>query len=198
MRGTILVIVFFVNVFLVGCGEEQAAQNEETTVVEKTVVETVEVTQEETVEEASVPPYTATAEQDCPPEVGHDATCVSLSSDATSAEDIEAITQDLREQNPDTNLVVSVYPNEPTADMSGMGYAFADEEAAQAVLDATYPEEATLKPKVSEVMANDGVYVISIADEVDTMVQEECENWTEEDTELLGPPPEEWNCEQFQ
>ncbi len=32
---------------------------------------------------------------------------------------------------------------------------------------------------------------------IDDMIAEQCANWTPEDVELLGPPPAEWNCEQY-
>lgn len=33
---------------------------------------------------------------------------------------------------------------------------------------------------------------------MDDMIREQCANWTPEDYETLGPPPPEWNCEQYQ
>jgi hypothetical protein len=55
----------------------------------------------------------------------------------------------------------------------------------------TYPSEADVEDQVSDAMANDGLMVVSIQDEVDEMEQEMCAEW---DT-TLGTPLPEFNCE---
>ena len=59
MRRTAFVAILVASVFLVSCGGQQAEQDEETTVVEKTVVRTVEETVEKTVA-PTVPSFGAT------------------------------------------------------------------------------------------------------------------------------------------
>lgn len=39
-------------------------------------------------------------------------------------------------------------------------------------------------------------FIQGAEESIDEVIKEQCENWTAEDRELLGPPPKEWNCEQ--
>jgi hypothetical protein len=52
------------------------------------------------------------------------------------------------------------------AELSGTGYAFRNRQAARAVLSSQYtdPSEANIDEQVEEVMANDGISVLSIQD----------------------------------
>ena len=40
-------------------------------------------------------------------------------------------------------------------------------------------------------MENEGFWVLSLEDEVESMTQEVCAEW---DTTTMGSPPPEWNC----
>jgi hypothetical protein len=61
---------------------------------------------------------------------------------------------------------VTFYPNKPTADLSGMGFAFKNEQVARVVLAQGLTQGATVEDEVGEAMANGGIYVVSVANEV--------------------------------
>ena len=61
---------------------------------------------------------------------------------------------------------MSFYPNKPTADLSGMGFAFKNEQVARVVLAQALAQGATVEDEVEQAMANGGIYVVSVADEV--------------------------------
>jgi uncharacterized protein YgbK (DUF1537 family) len=71
----------------------------------------------------------------------------------------------------------------------------AQKEAAQQIFTpqvlSGFMSQATPEQIMEE---RNGMLVVSINDEVEGMAQEMCADWTEEYTELLGPPPAEWNC----
>jgi hypothetical protein len=93
--------------------------------------------------------------------------CYSVSTDVTSGEDLEVITSDILVKNPEyLAILVSFYPNKPTADLSGMGFAFKNEQVARVVLAQALSQEVTVEDEVGEAMANGGIYVVSVADEV--------------------------------
>jgi hypothetical protein len=126
---------------------------------------------------ANVPSYDVSKEERCP--LGNeDVKCVTTFSEAKSAQGIEAITRDLWSKNQDENaLIVTVYPvGAPGADMSGTGYAFSDRSVADTVLSSQYTASANadVEGQVDEAMANDGIYVISIRDEVRGLMQSVC------------------------
>ena len=54
----------------------------------------------------------------------------------------------------------------------------------------TDPSEANIDEQVEEAMANDGITVLSIQDEVDAANEEMCAEW--EVTTMRTPPP--WDC----
>ena len=113
-----------------------------------------------------LPAYDITMEQDCT-DTGVVGKCYSVSTGATSKEDLEVITADLWLKNPEYLVVqVTFYPNEPSAGVSGTGFAFKNEPAARVVLKQVSAEGATVEDEVHEAMANGGIYVISVADEV--------------------------------
>jgi hypothetical protein len=105
-----------------------------------------------------------------------------------------ALTRHLRKQaGGDDSLVVTFFFDEPRANSSGRGFAFESKEAARDILSRVRPQErflqdADLNEEVGRAMRNDGIYVLSIEDEVE---QEACNDW---DSKALGPPPKQWDC----
>jgi hypothetical protein len=113
-----------------------------------------------------IPGYDITMEKDCA-DTGVVGKCYTVATDATSKEDLEVITADLWLENPEYLVVlVTFYPDKPTADVSGAGFAFRNEQAARVVLKQVAAEGATVEDEVRKAMANGGIYVISVADEV--------------------------------
>src|SRR5215212_4401442 len=159
---------------------------------------------------AELPKYRVTKKKTC--QIASQSTrCYSVSTDATSEEDLTAFTQHFRKQSGGVdNVVVTFFfdkpqPNssgrgftfhiffdEPEANTSGRGFAFNSKEAARNILSRSLPQErfqdADLNEEVSKAMQNDGIYVISIEDEVE---QQACKDW---DSKMLGPPPKQWDC----
>lgn len=114
----------------------------------------------------NIPAYDITLEQDCS-DTGVVAKCYSISTDATSTEDLEVVTADLWLNSPEyLAILVTFYPNKQTSDISGTGFAFKNDEAARVVLKQASARGASVEDEVREAMANGGIYVISIADEV--------------------------------
>ena len=147
---------------------------------------------EEAAPPADLPDYEVTKEESGEL-VGRDAKIYSVSTDATSEEDLRALTQFFRSESPNVDVLsVSYYSSEPTAEMSGAGYWFSDEAAANAVLSSMYPAEADIQAEVDEAMSNGGLYIFPITETVDDMIAEQCRTW---DYETLGDPPPEWQCE---
>lgn len=143
-----------------------------------------------------IPAYDVTAEaRPCEAGLPEPETCISVSTDATSSEDLELVTRDLGRQHPEAKaLAVTFFPNEPQATSSGSGFVFSDRAAAEAAISSMFPQGAEIRPEVDEVMENDGVYVIAMNEMVDEMVAEQCRTWGYEAT---GEPPAEWDCERF-
>ena len=113
-----------------------------------------------------MPDYDITMERDCA-DTGVVGKCYTVATDATSKEDLEAVTADLWLENSKYLVVlVTFYPDKPTADVSGAGFAFENEQAARVVLKQLTAEGATVEDEVREAMANGGIYVVSAADEV--------------------------------
>ncbi len=113
-----------------------------------------------------VPAYDITMERDCA-DTGIVGKCYSVSTDATSREDLEIVTADLWLKSPGyLAVLVTFYPDKPTADVSGAGFAFRNEQSARVVLKQVAAEGATVEDEVRKAMANGGIYVISVADEV--------------------------------
>ena len=113
-----------------------------------------------------IPDYDITMEKDCA-DTGVVGKCYTVATDATSKEDLEVVTADLWLENPEYLVVlVTFYPGEPTADVSGAGFAFKNEQAARVVLKQLTAEGATVEDEVREAMANGGIYVISAGDEM--------------------------------
>ena len=111
-----------------------------------------------------VPAYDITMEKDCA-DTGVVGKCYTVATDATSKEDLEVVTADLWLENPEyLAVLVTFYPDKPTADVSGAGFAFSNEQAARVVLKQLTAEGATVEDEVREAMANGGIYVISAGD----------------------------------
>ena len=113
-----------------------------------------------------VPAYHITMERDCA-ETGIVGKCYSVSTAATSREELELVTADLWLKSPEyLAVMVTFYPNNPTAGVSGKGLAFKNEQAARVVLKLVAAEGATVEDEVRQAMANGGIYVIPVADRV--------------------------------
>ena len=110
--------------------------------------------------------YEITKEQECT-DTGIVGKCYSVSTDVTSGEDLEVITSDILLNNPEyLAIVVSFYPNKPAADLSGMGFAFKNEQVARVVLAQYLAQGPTVQDEVGKAMANGGIYIVSVADEL--------------------------------
>jgi hypothetical protein len=69
-------------------------------------------------------------------------------------------------------VLVTFYPNKPTADISAWGFAFENEQAARVVLAQFLSEGTSVEDEVREAMANDGIYVVAPADEARELTQQ--------------------------
>ena len=113
-----------------------------------------------------LPAYDIIMEQDCA-ETGVVGKCYSVSTDATSREDLIFVTANLWLNSPRyLAVLVTFYPDKPTADVSARGFAFENEQAARVVLAQVLAQGTSVEDRVREAMANGGIYVISVADEV--------------------------------
>jgi hypothetical protein len=181
------VLVVLVSLLVVaGCGQANSP------VEKREKKEGVEKAKEE-VARPNLPAYDVTLEQDCP-QGNFSGKCYSVSTDATSEKDLRALTEYFRDENPQSAAVlVTFYPKKPTADQSGSGFAFENATVARVVLSQMYqnPEDASVDEEVRKAMENNGIWVMSIADEVESMTQDMCNDW---DTTTMGTPPPEWNC----
>ncbi len=144
---------------------------------------------------ANVPAYTLTKDEMGMVE-GFVVRSVSASANASSEEDLEAITRELWAETKTDILAITFYPNEPMAETSGAGQAFLGEDAARTFISAQYtdPSVADIDGQVQEAMENDGILLISIQDEVDSLNQSVCAEW---DVTTMGTPPPEMNCPGF-
>jgi hypothetical protein len=118
---------------------------------------------------SDLPAYDIIMEQDCA-ETGVVGKCYSVSTDATSREDLIFVTANLWLNSPRYPAVlVTFYPDKPTADVSARGFAFENEQAARVVLAQVLAQGISVEDRVREAMANGGIYVISVADEVEKL-----------------------------
>jgi hypothetical protein len=143
--------------------------------------------------QAALPSYDVTANQECSTE-SYQAWCLSVTTRETSEVPLTDLTRHFRDEYPEyAAVLVTFYSDKPTAEPTGSGLAFRDEEAARAVLSSMYtiPPEASVDEQVRKTMQNDGILVLSLADAEEEMNREVCEQW---DTELAGTPPPEMNC----
>jgi hypothetical protein len=166
---------------------------------------------------AKLPKYHVTQKKTC--QIASQTTaCYSVSTDATSEEVLTAFTQHFRKQSGGVDNVVvtfffdepqanssgrrftfKIFFDEPQANTSGRGFAFNSKEAARKILSRSLPQErslqdAYLNEEVRKAMQNDGIYVISIEDEIE---QQACEGWGSNKSNILGRPPKQWNCPGF-
>ena len=99
--------------------------------------------------------------------------CYGVSTDATSREELEVVTADLWLDSPGyLAVLVTFYPNKPTADVSAAGFAFENEQAARVVLAQFLAQGTSVEDEVREAMANGGIYVVALADEARELIQE--------------------------
>ena len=119
-----------------------------------------------------LPAYDMTSEQDCS-ETGVVGKCYDVSTDATSREELEVLTADLWLDSPGyLAVLVTFYPNKPTADVSAAGFAFENEQVARVVLAQFLTQGTSVEDEVREAMANGGIYVVVPADEARELTQE--------------------------
>jgi hypothetical protein len=121
---------------------------------------------------SDLPAYDITSEQICA-ESGVVGKCYDVSTDATSREELEVLTADLWLDSPGyLAVLVTFYPNKPTADASAAGFAFENEQAARVVLAQFIAQGTSVEDEVGEAMANGGIYVVAPADETRELTQE--------------------------
>ena len=119
-----------------------------------------------------LPAYDITLEQGCA-ESGIVGKCYGVSTDATSREELEVITADLWLDSPGyLAVLVTFYPNKPTADLSAWGFAFENEQAARVVLAQFLAQGTSVEDEVREAMANGGIYVVVPGDETRELTQQ--------------------------
>ena len=88
-------------------------------------------------------------------------------------EELEVITADLWLDSPGyLAVLVTFYPNKPTADLSAEGFALENEQAARVVLAQFLSQGTSVEDEVREAMANGGIYVVVPADEARELTQE--------------------------
>ena len=119
-----------------------------------------------------LPAYDITLQQDCA-ETGVVGKCYGVSTDATSREELEVVTADLWLDSPGyLAVLVTFYPNKPTADVSAAGFAFENEQAARVVLAQFLAQGPSVEDEVREAMGNGGIYVVVPADEAQELTQQ--------------------------
>jgi hypothetical protein len=157
------VAVLAVVLLLVGCGQASSSVEKQH---KREGLERVEKEVPQNEQSPVIPAYDITKEQECT-DTGIVGKCYSVSTDVTSGEDLEVITSHILLKNPEyLAILVSFYSNKPTADLSGMGFAFKNEQVARVVLAQALSQEATVEDEVGKAMANGGIYVVPVADEV--------------------------------
>jgi hypothetical protein len=111
-----------------------------------------------------LPAYDITSAQDCA-ETGVVGKCYSVSTDAASREELGLVTADLWLDSPGyLAALVTFYPSKPAADISAVGFAFENKQAARVVLAQFLAQGISVEDEVDEAMANGGVYVVAPAD----------------------------------
>jgi hypothetical protein len=148
---------------LIGCGQASSSVEKQQ---KREGLERVEKEVPQNEQSPYVPAYHITKEQECT-DTGIVGKCYSVSTDATSGEDFEVITSDISLKSPEyLAILVTFCPNKPTADLSGMGFVFKNEQVARVVLAQALAQGSTVEDEVGKAMANGGIYVVSVADEV--------------------------------
>jgi hypothetical protein len=99
--------------------------------------------------------------------------CYCVSTGATSREELEVVIADHWLDSPGyLAVLVTFYPNKPTAEVSATGFAFENVHAARVVLAQFLAQGTSVEDEVREAMANNGIYVIAPADEARELAQE--------------------------
>jgi len=156
------VVVLAVVLLLVGCAQASSSVEKQHN---REGLERVEKKVPQNEQSPYIPAYDITKEQECT-DTGIVGKCYSVVTEATSGEDLEVITFDILLNNRKyLAIVVSFYPNKPTADLSVMGFAFKNEQVARVVLAQYLAQGFTVEDEVGKVMANGGIYVVSVAAE---------------------------------
>jgi hypothetical protein len=157
------VAVLAVVLLLVGCAQASSSVEKQH---KREGLEPVEKKVPQNEQSPYIPAYDITKEQECT-DTGIVGKCYSVSTEVTSGEDLEVITFDILLNNPEyLAIVVSFYPNKPAADLSGMGFAFKNEQVARVVLAQYLAQGPTVQDEVGKAMANGGIYIVSVADEL--------------------------------
>ena len=121
---------------------------------------------------SDLPAYDIILERDCA-ETGVVGKCYSVSTDATSREQLELVTAALWLDSPGyLAVLVTFYPSKPTADVSAAGFAFENEQVARVVLAQFLAQGTSVEDEVREAMANGGIYVVAPANEARALTQE--------------------------
>ena len=119
-----------------------------------------------------LPAYDVTFERDCA-ETGVVGKFYGVSTGATSREELAVLTADLWLGSPGyLAILVTFYPNKPTADISSRGFAFENEQAARVVLAQILAQGTSVEDEVREAMANGGIYVVVPADDARELTQQ--------------------------
>jgi hypothetical protein len=148
---------------LIGCGQASSSVEKQQ---KREGLERVEKEVPQNEQSPYVPAYHITKEQECT-DTGIVGKCYSVSTDATSGEDFEVITSDISLKSPEyLAILVTFCSKKPTADLSGMGFVFKNEQVARVVLAQALAQGSTVEDEVGKAMANGGIYVVSVADEV--------------------------------
>ena len=141
-----LMVALAVVLLLVGCGQVASPVEKQE---KREGLERIEEEARPRERSPGVPAYDIiTMERDCA-DTGIVGKCYSVSTDATSREDLEIVTADLWLKSPGyLAVLVTFYPDKPTADVSGAGFAFRNEQAARVVLKQVTAEGATVEDEV--------------------------------------------------
>jgi hypothetical protein len=138
-------------------------------------------------EPPNLPEYNIMMDEDC--SEGFPQKCINAATGATSEEAFTLLTEHFRDENPGYRaILVTFYENHQMTETTGSGWSFADEEAARTLLSQQYSDyqERDIDKQVREVMDNGGIYITSLQDEAQEMIEMACEDW---DAKVVGPPP---------
>jgi hypothetical protein len=178
------VTVLAVVIFLIGCSQAVPSVEKQNNREAPEPIEKVPPKGPST----DLPAYDIISEQGCA-ESGVMGKCYDVCTDATSREELEVITADLWLDSPGyLAVLVTFYPNKPTADISAWGFAFENEQAARVVLAQFLSEGTSVEDEVGEAMANGGIDVVAPADEAWELTQESAVGCLGEATAGAGQP----------
>ncbi len=77
---------------------------------------------------------------------------------------------------------------QPEYDMLAASFYEGDPEGTSTLIGVRYAFDS---PEIEQ------AFYSGVEGSIDDIITEQCTSWTPEDYELLGPPPAEWNCEQY-